>query len=183
MLDPGDVNVAPRLVHKLKLSDEELTLHHRWEHDPKIHHLHTILGEGESLKKVEAEELRRAWRAPEPPVERYFIEVVDRPVGTASIHVDPPWMMGTRKPTGWLGICIGEEDARGKGIGRRVMELLHQRCLELSCTRTELGVFEFNDRAQHLYSSMGYRQIGTIPHFTWYDGRWWSDIRLQLTLD
>lgn len=170
------LRLAPRLT------DAELRLYHKWEHDSAIHHLHVILGEGKTLKVVEPETLRTAWQSNAPAVERYFIEIEARPVGTASIHTDPPWMLGTEKPTGWLGICIGEEDARGKGIGRRVMELLHDRCKEMECVRIELGVFEFNDRAQHLYRSMGYRQIGTVPHFTWYDGRWWSDIRLELAL-
>ncbi|WP_342710115.1 GNAT family protein [Lentibacillus persicus] len=45
--------------------------------------------------------------------------------------------------------------------------------------RIELGVFEFNKPAYKLYQKLGYREIGRIHQFTYWQGSMWSDIRME----
>lgn len=170
--------VALRLAPTL--TDEELELHYRWQHEPRAHHLHVVLEEGQTFRQVSREDLRKHWQAPDPAIERFIVEHDGRPVGEASIHVDPEWLHRKVEGSGWLGLCIGEASQRNRGIGRKVMGLLHRRCLELGCCRIEIGVFEHNARARHLYRSLGYQEIAEIERFTWFDGRWSSDIRMEL---
>jgi RimJ/RimL family protein N-acetyltransferase len=44
--------------------------------------------------------------------------------------------------------------------------------------RAELGVFEFNERAQALYRRLGHREFNRIPNFTFWNGKMWTDIRM-----
>ena len=59
-------------------------------------------------------------------------------------------------------VVLGEEEIRKAG-----------------CKRIELGVFEFNEPAKKLYQKMGYAEIGRIPNFTFWQGKMWTDIRME----
>ena len=59
------------------------------------------------------------------------------------------------------------------------MEKFETLVKEISLKRIELGVFEFNKRAQKFYEKIGYSRIGTIDDFTYWNGRFWSDIRME----
>ncbi len=45
--------------------------------------------------------------------------------------------------------------------------------------RIELGVFEFNENARQLYEKVGYKEIGRIEDFTYWNGKMWQDIRME----
>lgn len=45
---------------------------------------------------------------------------------------------------------------RGQGLGRALMEALHQAAVELGATSISLNVFGHNTTAIHLYDSLGY---------------------------
>ncbi|WP_437816038.1 GNAT family N-acetyltransferase [Sorangium sp. So ce1078] len=49
------------------------------------------------------------------------------------------------------------EDARGRGLGRRVMALAEEAASGLGARDIELHVFAQNTRARRLYESLGYR--------------------------
>lgn len=49
------------------------------------------------------------------------------------------------------------EDARGRGLGRRVMALAEEAARGLGARDIELHVFAQNTRARRLYESLGYR--------------------------
>ncbi|WP_437969267.1 GNAT family N-acetyltransferase [Sorangium sp. So ce260] len=49
------------------------------------------------------------------------------------------------------------EDARGRGLGRRVMVLAEEAARGLGARDIELHVFAQNTRARRLYESLGYR--------------------------
>ena len=87
--------------------------------------------------------------------------------------------MKNDKKTAWLGIVIGEEEARGKGIGRKAMEFIEQKSREAGVKRVELGCFEMNKRAFELYKKIGFVEIGRIDNMTEYNGKWWQDIRME----
>ncbi len=52
---------------------------------------------------------------------------------------------------------------RDKGIGRRLMVALESEAARLGRRRIDLTVWGANDRALHLYTSMGYREMGRFP--------------------
>ena len=82
----------------------------------------------------------------------------------------------------WIGISIGEASARGKGTGTQAMEYLEEQIKTQDLRRIELGVFEFNTNAMKLYEKMGYREIGRIEEFTYWQGKMWTDIRMEKRL-
>ncbi len=50
-------------------------------------------------------------------------------------------------------------NARGRGIGRALMQHIHVWTLERSVREVELVVWEFNTDARHLYEALGYQTI------------------------
>ena len=117
-----------------------------------------------------------------PDKRNYFICVDDKPIGIASIIRDFPALLKNDGKTAWLGIYIGEPDWRNKGIGKTVMALYEEKCRSLGYRRIELGVFSHNAGAIRLYERSGFTQIGVIPHFTYSQGQWRDDIRMEKIL-
>ncbi len=52
---------------------------------------------------------------------------------------------------------------RDKGIGRRLMVALETEARRLGKRRVDLTVWGANDRAYHLYTDLGYREMGRFP--------------------
>jgi len=117
-----------------------------------------------------------------PNKRNYFICVDDKPIGMASIIRDFPALLKNDGNTAWLGIYIGAPDWRNKGIGKMVMALYEEECRKLGYQRIELGVFSHNAGAIRLYERSGFTQIGVIPHFTYSQGQWRDDIRMEKIL-
>ena len=61
-----------------------------------------------------------------------------------------------------LGLLV-LEGYRDRGIGRRLMAALETEARRLGRRRIDLTVWGANDRAYHLYASMGYREMGRFP--------------------
>jgi ribosomal protein S18 acetylase RimI-like enzyme len=59
----------------------------------------------------------------------------------------------------WLYDVYVEEAHRGRGVGRRLMQILEDRAREMGLGRIELNVFGHNAGARRLYESLGYREI------------------------
>ena len=55
--------------------------------------------------------------------------------------------------------------ARGKGVGRRLMEALARAARKRGCDRLRLEVREKNRPAIALYESLGYRRIGRYENY------------------
>ncbi len=52
---------------------------------------------------------------------------------------------------------------KGKGFGRAAFKAIKKYCFEkLNCHRLWLDVFDFNERARHLYRTEGFKEEGTI---------------------
>lgn len=69
-----------------------------------------------------------------------------------SITIDAPHLKKKEENTGWISICIGEGDYRGKGVAHEAMIFfLEEECKALGLKRIELGVFEYNQRARTFY--------------------------------
>ena len=109
----------------------------------------------------------------------YLICSDDQLVGEMNFQIDPDHLFRSEAGTAWIGIHIGEESARGKGVGTQAMRYLEEQIQAQELKRVELGVFEFNANAIKLYKNMGYQEIGRIDDFTYWKGRMWQDIRME----
>ena len=111
--------------------------------------------------------------------EIYLIYAQGRLVGEMDYQIDPNHLYKIESGTAWIGINLGEKNARGKGIGTLAIEYLEEQIKARGFQRIELGVFEFNTNALKLYQKMGYREIGRIKDFTFWRNRLWQDIRME----
>ncbi|WP_377891090.1 GNAT family N-acetyltransferase [Alkalihalobacillus sp. R86527] len=109
----------------------------------------------------------------------YLIYFNNKLVGEMNYMVDPGHLLKKEPKTAWVGITIGEDEARGHGIGFDAMSYLEEEIKKDELKRIELGVFEFNTRAQKLYKRLGYKEIGRLEDFTYWDGKMWADIRME----
>ena len=100
-------------------------------------------------------------------------------VGEMNFQVDPEHLHKQVPGTAWIGIIIGEPEARGIGLGYQAMRYLEGRIEAEGLKRIELGVFEFNEAALTLYRKLGYREFARIEDFTYWQGRLWQDIRME----
>src|SRR5262245_43123695 len=62
-------------------------------------------------------------------------------IGAMDYQVDPQHLYKKEKGTAWIGIVIGEESGRGKGIGFQAMQYLEEQIKQAGFHRIELGVF------------------------------------------
>ena len=104
-------------------------------------------------------------------------------VGEVSYQIDPPQCYRKINGSAWIGINIGEKRARHRGIGSDAMLFVENHIEARGLKRIELGVFEFNENARRLYLKLGYREIGRIDNFTYWNERMWQDIRMEKLLN
>lgn len=150
----------------------------RWANDPELVPFMRPSRSRQELEepvKITPETL--AARLQQHPI--YLIYAEGNLVGEMNYQIDPDHLYRKIPGTAWVGITIGDRSAWGRGIGTRAMRFLEERIREAGCLRIELGVFEFNTRAQHLYRKLGYREIGRIDQFTFWKGKMWQDIRME----
>ena len=111
--------------------------------------------------------------------EIYLIYLDGKLVGEMNYQVGIDFLFKDEAGTAWIGIGIGEESARGKGIGFLAMQYLEEQIKRQGLQRIELGVFEFNTKAIKLYQKLGYIEIIRIEDFTYWNGKMWQDIRME----
>lgn len=109
----------------------------------------------------------------------YLIYADEKLIGEVEFQADPAHLFNKETGAAWVGIVIGEESARGKGVGNLAMHFIEDKIKEQGFQRIELGVFEFNTRAIHLYQKLGYQEIARLDHYTFWQDNMWQDIRLE----
>ena len=150
----------------------------KWDNDPALVHLMRPNQNQEDLEKeVFIDQVELAARIEHQTT--YLLYLEEQLVGEMSYQKDPQHLYKKDSPTAWIGITIGEESARGKGLGVEAMQFLEEEIKKAGFKRIELGVFEFNEPAQTLYKKMGYTEIGRIPDFTFWQDKMWTDIRME----
>ncbi len=150
----------------------------RWENDPALIPFARPNKDQEALEAREAVTIE----ALEQRLEHdhiYLIYLDEQLVGEMDYQIDPKHLCKKHAGTAWIGIVIGEEIARGKGIGRLALQYLENEIKLQTLSRIELGVFEFNTNAIKLYQKAGYQEICRIPDFTFWQGKMWQDIRME----
>lgn len=150
----------------------------RWENDPNLIPFMRPNQNQEDLEKREAVTIASlAERIKHYQI--YLIYLDAQLVGEINYTIDPAHLFKKESGTAWIGIDIGEESGRGKGIGYLAMQHLEEQIKLDGYKRIELGVFEFNQSAIKLYQKSGYQEIGRINDFTYRQGKMWQDIRME----
>jgi len=150
----------------------------RWENDPSLTHLIRPNPNEEALHNLETV-------STEDLVKRlehnhiFLIYIDDQLIGEMDYQVDPKHLYKKETGTAWIGIIIGEEAGRGKGIGYQSIRYLEEQIRLNGLKRVELGVFEFNENAIRLYKKLGYKEFARINDFTYWEGKMWQDIRME----
>jgi len=116
---------------------------------------------------------------PQPTIKRFTIWDDQNPIGELSITRNFHLLINDPAQTAWISIAIGEKEYWGKGIAKKAMTFLEKTCKAEGFKRIELGVFEHNKKAFGLYLKMGYHEIARIEHFTFSNGIWYADIRME----
>gem|GEM_PF-263278 len=109
----------------------------------------------------------------------FLIHLQGQLIGEMNYMVDPRHLYKKITETAWIGINIGEEIGRGKGVGYLAMQYLEEQIKLQGLKRIELGVFEFNTNAIKLYKQSGYMEIGRVDGFTYWQNKMWQDIRME----
>lgn len=150
----------------------------KWENDPALVPLIRVCQNEEELKKrlqVTLDSLKQRLEH----VQTWLIRLDGQLIGEMSYQVDPGHLYKKEPSTAWLGITIGEEIGRGRGIGFLALQYLEGQIKQQGLKRIELGVFEFNTNAIKLYRKLGYKEIARIKDFTYWNGRMWQDVRMD----
>lgn len=153
----------------------------RWANDPRVRHLHRPVSSAEAAARhIGLEEAARALRSMR---HRMDVIVADgEPVGTVSLKLDAPELHRKAPGSGWVGLVIGEPAYWRRGLGTAAMQHIERAAREAGARRIELGVFEFNHPARALYARLGYEELARIPDVTYWDGRFWTELRLEKDL-
>ena len=150
----------------------------RWENDPTLIHL---IRPNRDKAALEMREVLTVQDLEERLVHNHTFLIYQNGqlVGEMDYQIDPKHLLKKETGTGWIGIILGEENARGKGIGQQALQYLEEEIRKQGLKRIELGVFEFNTGAIRLYQKAGYQEIGRIPDFTYWNDKMWQDIRME----
>jgi RimJ/RimL family protein N-acetyltransferase len=78
-----------------------------------------------------------------------------------------------------LGFVIIDDQLRGKGYGKQMLQLVIQKVKnEFGAKKITLGVFDNNPSAFHCYESVGFRVAGTDSYFI--DGEEWKEKEMEI---
>jgi len=150
----------------------------KWENDPALISFARPNPDEEALNRREVITMEELVQRLEHS-HTYLIYLDGQLIGEMSYQVNPAHLYKREPGTAWIGIIIGEESARGKGIGFQAMQFMEAEIKQAGHPRIELGVFEFNTNAIKLYRKLGYQEIGRIDNFTYWQGNMHSDIRME----
>ena len=150
----------------------------KWENDPALIHL---IRPNRDRDALEMREVLTVKDLEERLVHNhiFLIYLEDQLVGVMDYQIDPRHVFKKETGTAWIGIIVGEEIARGKGIGQQALHHLEEEIRKQGLRRIELGVFEFNTSAIKLYLKAGYQEIGRVPEFTYWKDKMWQDVRME----
>ena len=164
-----------KLIH----SNRELAVaFEKWENDPALIPFTRPNRTPDDLKKrvsVTVESLANRLK----DHEIYLMYADEKLIGEVEFQADPAHLLKKETGTAWVGIVIAEESARGKGVGTLAMHFIEDKIKEQGFRRIELGVFEFNAQAIKLYKKLGFREIARLDDYTFWQRKFWQDIRLE----
>jgi RimJ/RimL family protein N-acetyltransferase len=150
----------------------------KWENDPVLVPLMRVCKNEQELKKRMQFTLEGVKeRLEKGPT--WLIRMDGRLIGEMGYQADPEFLHKKESGTAWIGITVGEEIGRGKGIGFLALQHLEEQIKFHGLKRMELGAFEFNTNAIKLYKKLGFMEFARIEDFTYWDGKMWQDIQME----
>ena len=165
-------------------SEEHVSALVRWGNDPDIRHLFLRQSSAvEAARLIDAPTLRRSFaaqRARGKIVQMLYWQ--GELVGEVSLDLAFQDLYQPKPNTAWIGVVIGEASARGRGLGKRAMEHIHRIARQNRACHSQIGVFSYNERALHMYRSLGYEELATLSNYTYWQGTMWDAIRLEKRL-
>ena len=105
---------------------------------------------------TEADMLRHGF-GPEPKFEAILAFLNGEPAGCALFHSRFSTWLG--RPTLFLEDLYVAEEARGKGVGKRLMTRLAAIAVERGWSRIDFHVLDWNP-ARHFYERLGFGRVG-----------------------
>ncbi|MEM3267315.1 MAG: GNAT family N-acetyltransferase [Conexivisphaerales archaeon] len=82
---------------------------------------------------------------------------------------------------GLFGLSVAKE-WRDIGVGAELINETIKQCKKLGMTVIELEVLKVNKRAIHLYTKMGFREIGSVPKGVYRNGRYYDELIMAVEL-
>lgn len=166
------------IFKKFTINDEIIKCLVKWYNDIEIYpYLHPNFEESEHMELSEGD-IKKTLIDMEGKT-RYIICDGAKPIGELAIIENFPYLYQASPKSAWISICIGDKTYWGMGVAKMAMKFLENECRAMEYSRIELGVFEHNAKARNLYLKLGYKEINIYPHFTYHDGEWYSDIRME----
>ena len=163
-------------------TDNELELIEKWRNNPKIKPLVTVHRCDDDLTKKTSISMLIKEYADKEYTRRFLILWDGQPVGEINYQWNSRHLLNKDGKTAWVGILIGEDYARGKGLGFKAIQFLEKQIIKDKGNRIELGVFEFNKPALGLYKKLGYQEIGRVSELTFWNGKLRASIQLEKTI-
>jgi RimJ/RimL family protein N-acetyltransferase len=109
----------------------------------------------------------------------FMIEDRGLVIGEVNLNFGRESILFCKEPrTAWLGISIGSAAHRGCGVGKQALTLLFVIARERGVKQIEAGHFEFNEASARLLQSVGFEPLTIFPDFTYWNGKWWADVRM-----
>ena len=97
--------------------------------------------------------LRKTLFGPRPYAEVVFACLEDKPVGFALFFHNYSTFLG--KPGIYLEDLFVHPEARGRGLGKRLLTWLAKTAVERDCGRLEWAVLDWNEPSIRFYKSLG----------------------------
>jgi RimJ/RimL family protein N-acetyltransferase len=147
------------------LTEDDLPLLRAWRADPEVTRWY-----GPALDRTEIETKYRPRIEGREAVDSFVIEVDGRPVGHVQRYLladHPEYAVRTGVGDAGLGmdLYIGEADARGRGLGARVIERFAEMCFEdfRNAPLIVTGPDPTNVRAVRAFERAGFKSLRSIP--------------------
>jgi RimJ/RimL family protein N-acetyltransferase len=104
----------------------------------------------------------------------------DQLVGTAGFYRE---RQAKRRQTGWIWGAFIHPSHRRKGIGRALIsKVIEQARLLPGLVTIHLTAAVTQTAAQHLYTGLGFRVVGTVPGALYVDGQYFDEEMMSLDL-
>ncbi len=162
-------------------NDKQLRALYNWDSDPEISAL--VIPNQKTVtekEKVTYEDFSNRYiQSKDYANGLYLIYDGNKEIGYFSITLNPKHLMKNQVSTSWLGLTIGDKSYWGSGVAKLAMEYFEKLSMQKGAQRVELGTFAFNHRAKAFYTKLGYKEIGRLKDFTFWQGKFWDDIRME----
>ena len=156
-----------------RTDDDAIDLYLKWVNDEDI-----VKWIGRNMYTYSYKE-EYDWAHREHGENEIIFNIVEKSTGKLIGNCDIDVIDNTRNCV--LGIMIGEKDARDRGYGTEVMQMLVKYCFEeLYMHNVILGLNGDNERAHHVYKKVGFKDCIIEPNAVFYSGKKTSCIQMQI---